>query len=165
MVVKMEDVTDEGDVKFLTIIQKHGWHVMHVRNRAGEIEPEFSYSTGIYEKFGTPELIIFGLTSELRQSMINGYGNEIAENLRKFYSGEFYDGFLEGFDIYLTEGNFRLKKEYACWADWYYERQPFPLLQCIWPTTSGVWPWDSQASADVKAMQPIFGPTPQDNQE
>ena len=58
MVVKIENVTDENDIKFLTILDKHGWHVMHVHNRVGETEPEFSYSTGIYKNFGKPELMV-----------------------------------------------------------------------------------------------------------
>lgn len=163
MVVKIEDVTDKADRKFLTIIREHGWHVMHVHNTAEETGPEFSYSTGIYEKFGKPEIIIFGLAPDLRKSIINGYGNDVTENQREFHKGEFYEGFLEGFDVYLTEGNTKLKKEYACWTDWYYERQSFPLLQCVWPSTSGVWPWDDNASAELKDIQPIFGPIPQEN--
>ena len=163
MVVKIENVTDENDIKFLTILDKHGWHVMHVHNRVGETEPEFSYSTGIYKNFGKPELMVFGLSSELRHSMINGYAEDIKTNRREFSPSAFYDDFLEGFDVFLTEGSTELKKQYACWSDWYYERKPYPLLQCIWPSTNGLWPWDAEASYDFKAMQPLFGPIPTDN--
>lgn len=151
---------DEKDQQFLDIIEKFGWHVTQVRNRRGENGPTFSYSTGIYKKLGAPEIIVFGLSDALEKSIINGYGQDIESRRREFTAGNFYDGFLEGFDVCFIEANETAQKEYACWTDWFYERKPFPLLQCVYPNTSGIWPWESRSSEEFRQAQPLFGLPP-----
>jgi len=152
---------NEGEQRFLEIIKDHGWHVTQVRNTEEQEGPTFSYSTGIYRNFGKPELIVFGLSNEMEKWVINEYGNEIQSGKREFYTNSFYDGFLEDFDVCMIDANENARKEYACWADWYYDRKPFPIFQCIYPTTSGVWPWDDGASETFKESQPLFGAPPQ----
>lgn len=148
---------NEADAEFLEIIRKFGWHVMQVSNAIGEEGPTFSYSTGIFEAFGAPEVIVFGLSKELEKSLINQYGDEIKSQGRLIDTGKRQGGFLEGFDVAFIEANDFARKEFCCWADWYYERKPFPLLQLIYPTTSGVWPWEERASEEFRAAQPLFG--------
>lgn len=148
---------DEHEAKFFEIIEKYGWHIMQVSNAEGEDGPTFSYSTGIYKHFGKPELIAFGLSKPLEKSIINSYGGDIESGARNILPGAYYDGFLDGFDVTFIEANETARQTYACWADWYYQRLPFPLLQCVYPTTSGIWPWEDRASDDFKAAQPLFG--------
>jgi len=122
--------------------------------------PVFSYSTGIFQKLKAPELLIIGLGGKLGTSLINHYGREILDGNATFTAGNFYSGFLEGFDVYMMEPDERATKEYAIWADWYYERMPFPILQGVWPSTKGVWPWEEAASASLKESQPLLGLSP-----
>lgn len=152
---------NEEEQQFLDIIKEHDWHVMQVRNTAEQKGPTFSYSTGIYKHFGKPELIVFGLSNEVEKWVINEYGDEIRSGKRQFCANSFYDGFLEGFDVCMIEANENVRKEYACWADWYYERKSFPIFQCVYPTTSGKWPWDAEASESFKENQPLFGDPPE----
>lgn len=160
MVLDRRAATRPFEASFFDIIEKHGWHVMSVANAAGEEGPVFSYSTGIFHRLKAPELLIIGLDSKLSASMINHYGHEMQENGAAFEVGKFYSGFLDGFDIYMLEPDIRARKEYAIWADWYYERQPFPILQCVWPSTTGRWPWEEAASAYLKETQPLLGLAP-----
>jgi hypothetical protein len=160
VVLDRSAATRPFEISFFDIIEKHGWHVMSVANEEGEEGPVFSYSTGIFQRLKAPELLIIGLGSKLCAAMINHYGHEIQENGKRFNAGEFYSGFLEGFDIYMMEPDERARREYAIWADWYYERQPFPILQCVWPATTGPWPWDERASAYLKETQPLLGLAP-----
>jgi len=153
---------DEGEKKFLDIIQEYGWHVMHVNNVVGEEEnPTFSYSTGIYQNFQKPELIIFGLGNDLSGSIINEYGNDIKTNKQEFEANKYYDDFLEGYPVCMIEAHDSARKKYTCWADWYYQRKPFPILQCVWPSTTGAWPWSKDASDYLKEIQPIVGTKPE----
>lgn len=160
MVLDRSVAKKPAEISFFDIIEKHGWHVMSVANAADESGPFFSYSTGIYQKLRAPELLIIGLSSNLSARLINIYGNNILNQGAFFEAGKFYSGFLEGFDVYMTEPDDRARKEFAIWADWYYQRQPFPILQCIWPSTNGVWPWEEAASVELKEMQPLLGSAP-----
>ncbi|GJL95733.1 MAG: hypothetical protein DHS20C05_21380 [Hyphococcus sp.] len=159
MVLDRSVAKDSNDKKVFDNIEHHDCHVISVANRVGEEGPIFSYSIGLQTSLGCPELLIIGLSSKLAHAMINGYRDDIKAG-REFIAGEFYSGFLEGFDVLLIEANQTARKKYAIWADWYHERKEFPLFQCIWPTTSGVWPWSANASDDLKSDQPILGTLP-----
>ena len=142
--------------KFRKIISDYGWHVMQVRNREEEEGPTFSYSTGLWQSFKHPEIIVFGLSSDLEHSIINSVGEDINSGKRTFKSNSYYDGFLEGFKVFMIETQEPVKSEYATWADWYYNREDFPILQCVWPTTSGIWPWDEDADQSLLKAQPLL---------
>ena len=70
--------------KFRQIISDYGWHVMQVRNREEETGPTFSYSTGLWENFNHPEIIIFGLSGELEHSIINNIGEGVKSGKYNF---------------------------------------------------------------------------------
>jgi hypothetical protein len=33
---------------------------------------------------------------------------------------------------------------------------PFPLLQCVYPTINGVFPWDKEWTSDLLSVQPLL---------
>ena len=159
MVLARSVAKSDADRKLFDNIEKYDCHVISVANIVGEEGPTFSYSIGLTTTLNAPELLIVGLGSKLAHTMINGYRDDI-KNGREFIPGAFYSGFLDGFDVLLIEANESARKDFAIWADWYHERMHFPLYQCIWPTTSGVWPWQTNADADFKSTQPILGDIP-----
>lgn len=142
--------------KFRQIISDYGWHVMQVRNREEETGPTFSYSTGLWENFKHPEIIIFGLSGELEHSIINNIGEDVKSGKITFKANSYYDDFLEGFKVFMTSAQEPVKKEYMAWADWYYNREDFPILQCVWPTTNGIWPWNKDADEEFLKIQPLL---------
>jgi len=56
--------------------------------------------------------------------------------------------------IDVTKDNY---KEYVGYGRWYYQGDNFPLLQCIYPTVKGIYPWEKEWPADIKTLQPILG--------
>jgi hypothetical protein len=44
--------------------------------------------------------------------------------------------------------------EYFGWAKWLYKKDDFNVLQLIYPSTSGVWPWDKDAPDAYKWFIP-----------
>jgi hypothetical protein len=159
MVLDRSAARNRFEAGFFDIIEKHGWHVMSVANAADEEGPIFSYSTGIFQRLRAPEMLIVGLNAALSASMINHYAAQVAQGA-SIEAGAFYGGYLEGFDVCFIEAWADARRDFATWADWYYERKPFPILQCVWPTKSGIWPWDGAAEPWFKDMQPLLGPPP-----
>lgn len=159
MVVQYEDSLDSRDKKFLEIIEKYDCHVMNVFPTEEDHGPEFTYSTGIYEKLQQPELLIFGLKSNLSHSMVNIYRDQV-QNGVTFEHGQYYEGFIEGFSILMINANEAAHKDYATWSQWYYQSQNYPMYQVIWPSTQGIWPWEKDASDFLKDNQPILGSIP-----
>jgi hypothetical protein len=130
---------DKGDAKVLSDINQFGWHIVLVQE--DEKGPGFAFSIGLYQNYKHPEIIIVGLRPDTMHRMINVVGEEIKKG-RRFENGKDYSDILEGFKC-----NFRLVlkhnyKDYLGYALWYYKKEDFPVLQCVWPDKSGKFPWD-----------------------
>jgi hypothetical protein len=151
---------NEADRRFLGIIDQHGWHVMQVY---GDDEgPDFSYSTGIFERAGEPEIVVVGLPPEVAKWAINEYGNRLSAGER-FEAGILYKDFLEGhFVTFIPAEDPKAVSHYATWTDWYYGRKPFPLVQLIYPDSqTGAFPWQPGYRESWVSIQPLLGPVPQ----
>jgi len=116
-------------IKTLDLIERHGCAVLHIKgDNAG---PRFSYTAGVYDTSGHPEVITIGLTEGAAQVALN-------EAVRLMKSG-----------VDLTVGRHReIVGEVECkfreidpkWmhhvmgrAEWYYTGEEIPVLQLIYP--------------------------------
>jgi len=146
---------DEKEQKVHRDIAKYGWHAVSVFEK-GEA-PDFQYSIGFQRTFNHPEILIFGLEVDVMHGMLD----RIAHGLR---AGQRYDVGIAAADILvgysclfrpIPKNRFR---DYFGWALWYYADESFAALQCIWPDLSGRFPWDPDASDEVRRREPILHP-------
>jgi hypothetical protein len=143
------------DKKFLEIVKKFGWHVMTVAPRKGEEGSAFSYSTGLSYSYKHSEILLFNLGSETMHQIINTIGGEVKAG-KKFEVGPLY------FDIFANCAcTFRpvLKdyfKELVGFSLWFYDGDPFTLLQCFWPDSNDRFPWDPECDSGVRDSQPLL---------
>ena len=68
-------------------------------------------------------------------------------------------GFIEGFDCQFREVHVSHYREYLGWDTWLYGGTEFRVLQIVYPTTAGVWPWEPDASDWFRAWQPVLDQT------
>lgn len=146
---------DEQEARFVEVVGDHDCHVTWVFDDEGD-EPDFAYSTGLYDTFGHPEFLAIGLGRDLMHSMINGARDEIREGAT-FAHGTYQPGFLEGFDCLMCAVEKDHYPDYVGWSRWYYGGDDFPILQIVWPTTKGVWPWLPDYPDDLRTVQPVLG--------
>lgn len=144
---------DEYEQKALDDIKKYGCHILHVME--DEKNPRFTYSIGIEKSTNQPDLIIYGLKNDIAQWMINEYKNRIKAG-EVFEPFNQYGGFLDGFDVVFIEVGKRHYKEHFGWGNWYNKGSNFKMLQLVFPSTSGVWPWDEDAPEDFTWHQPLL---------
>jgi hypothetical protein len=142
------------DKKTLENIAKHGLTIWHVMGE-GEYSP-FSYSVGLYKTYNHPEIIIIGLKQELTQVLINNVAEDI-KNGKRYKSSSWSPDILEGFECYFTYVNKSNYDEYVGRALVFYGDDSFPLLQCIYPTVKGVYPWEKKWPEEIKNLQPVLG--------
>jgi|SRR6267142_2218461 len=154
---KQRDGLSEFEQEFLRIIDEHGWHVMSVVMREGEEGIPWSYSTGIYYRFGHPEIIVFGETATLRLSMINAIGERVRDGER-FEPGRGYAEIIGNFDCQFRPVDISHYKEYVGSSIWFYDRNPasFPLLQCFFPDMEGRFPWEPGCAQWAIDTQPLL---------
>ena len=145
---------DEYVRNILQHIEDHGCSVTSVFDK-DEKEPPFSYSIGIAKSSGAPEIIVIGLSSKLSHWMVNEYTRRCQAGER-FEPGVLYLGFLEGFTVQFGPVAREHRAEYMRSACWLHSGPDFEAVQLIWPTTSGVWPWESGASEWFRSNQPLL---------
>jgi hypothetical protein len=143
----------KGDKKVLNDVRRYGWHVISVMEE--DDCPPFTFSIGLYHSFRHPEILIIGLDLTLMQSMINNIGNDIKSG-KVYRKGKYYSGLLEGFDCLFRKVAEKHYDEYLGYANWFYRKKAFPVLQCVWPTTKGVFPWEKEFPKDLITWQPLL---------
>jgi hypothetical protein len=133
-------------------VKTYGLQVQHVFG--DETGPSFSYSIGLFETYKHSEILIIGLSQELCQLIINNMAFDI-KNGMVYYPFHFYPDILDNFDCYITSVNKSNLENYVFQAEQYYGNSDFPVIQCIYPTINGIFPWED-AWID-KSKQPILG--------
>jgi hypothetical protein len=146
--------TDPGEQKLLDDIHKFGWHCMNV---FGDVEHEsFSYTIGLFQTYGHPELLIYGLPREVAHAVLTIAAKAAA-------SGKFIDmnkptdELLEGYSCVFVPVPLTEYPEHVGFARWYYEGEDFPVQQVVWPSKTGLFPWHPQASVEFRTKQPVLG--------
>lgn len=122
---------DKREEKILHNVEEYGWQVCHIFDADGN-EPYFSYTLGLYETFGHPELIVIGQKRELCQTILNNLGEHIKDG-DKFVAGQACENILEGYVCHLVEVAKIHFDEYVGQAIDFYGGSNFPLLQVVWP--------------------------------
>jgi hypothetical protein len=142
-----------AEEKCLADIEQYGLHVLKV---SGDNDwPEFTYSVGLYHRFGVPEVIILGLRAKLAHWILN----ELAARVRSGYryeAGDRVAGLIEGFEMEFRPVAEAQVEPHFGWALWFYDFQPFPTLQLVFPSTEGIWPWEPRASASLRKNEPLL---------
>lgn len=142
-----------GDDRTKEDIAKFGCSVIHVLEE-GTLPP-FTYSIGIQQQTGAPEVVVIGLKRPVAHFVVNEYNRRVCSG-EKFEAKKFYSDFLEDFDIFFEEVSVSVYEDYFGQNIDFYGGRNFDVLQMIYPTTKGIWPWDEDAPQSFKEWQPIL---------
>jgi hypothetical protein len=148
---KIEDETPDN---IRDVIDEYGWWVGLIQED-GEA-PGFAYTIGLYEKFGHPEIIIFGLAPDSMHGILNHCGDMIRDG-KRFPVGESVSGVLDSYDV-----RFRAVTAKASYAEYlgygcrHYGDRVFPVLQLLWPDKQHRFPGDDGAADFLAKRQPLL---------
>ncbi len=141
------------DERTISHIEEFGCSVVSVRRT--EYGLGWSYTIGIFDTAGKPEIITVGLSPDTAHFALN----EAAKLLRAgvdLTQGRHRDLIGE------VECEFRLVdrkwvKQLMDWAMWYYDGEDFPVLQAVYPDLKNRFPEDE--GFDKAFEQPLMQPT------
>ena len=150
----LPEPADDCDRKLLADIASHGWHIVGVN--ADNDGPDFAFSVGLLHTLGHPEIMIMGLKHPISASLINDMGDAIRSGT-KYEAGKCYDDIAAGFPLAFVAIDKRYYRDYLGYALWFYRTLDFPVLQCVWPDKSGVFPWESGYDSRFFDLQRILG--------
>lgn len=143
---------DEQEQRVLANIEQYGCHVIHVLE--GDLPP-FSYSVGVEKSSGAPEVVVIGLKQPLAHFIVNEYNRRVREGER-FQPGESVEGFLEGFACRFLAVDPSHYDDYFGQDLRLYKGAGFRVLQLVFPTVDGIWPWDAEADEWFRNRQPLL---------
>jgi hypothetical protein len=145
--------TTEGiDQKVLDGVAKYGWFVMKVLEQGDN--PGWAYSIGLYKSFAHPEVLVFGLDVDTMHSIINTIGEEVRRG-KTFAIERNYSDLVESYPC-------TFKPVQGIWypflgfAQWFYDGDDFPVLQCFWPDFDSLFPWQTGFNEKFSADQPLL---------
>jgi hypothetical protein len=159
MMRALAECNSDYETNLVERIQNGDWQVTSVFEKRGEDLP-FAYTIGIFQNFGQPELLMVGPDSKSAAHYVNRYGALIKEKGETYAPDNFYSGIMDNLDVCMINANSEAKDEYTLSCNWYYRGRDYPLMQCIWPSSKGFWPWDPHAWDDYKKLQPLYGKPP-----
>jgi hypothetical protein len=120
-------------------IEKFGCMVLHVQN-PGEPRPAFSYTLGLYNTSGVPELITCGLPSDVAQSALNDAADLLADGI-DLTRGRHGD-LIGNVDVEFRLVERKWVEELMLSAIWFNGSADFSVLQLIYPDLENRFPGD-----------------------
>jgi Domain of unknown function (DUF4262) len=150
---------DDYEQKIIDNVAEHGWHCVAVG--AGDDDPSFAYSVGLWETLKTPELITFGLPLKLMHSMLWSAFRQIKSGQTSVADGVRWSNLIDGHDcISRPVHRSQIQREFFNSAMWYRrhragERCKINAYQLFWPGKSnGLFPWERGCADIVSESQP-----------
>jgi hypothetical protein len=112
---------------------------------ADEDGPAFAYSIGLPATVGQPELICFGLRTEVMHRLLNDLHARMTKGER-FSDGTRVSDLITGYDCVLKKVHKRWYSGFLGYARWFHEGDDFDALQLVWPDKQHRYPWDEDYS-------------------
>jgi hypothetical protein len=145
------------DAKVLKDIEVFGWHTTGVfPTKDDDGDSNWAFSIGLFHTFGHPEVILFGLPLERCTGIVNEIGKQVKSGQRYEPERIVEDVLRAPYQCMFKEVLPSQYHDHVGYALWFYETDPFPLLQCFWPDKEGHFPWDKACNTYVKASQPLL---------
>jgi hypothetical protein len=143
------DARDRGIVEN---IEHYGCSILHIKK--GTISPVFSYTIGVYDTCGKPEIIQVGLVEKTAQFLLN-------EAVRRLRNGEQltegrHQDLIGDFDCAFRPLDPTWNGKMMTYTSWFNGNADFPALQAVWPDFKNRFPWDDGFDEDVRARQPLL---------
>ena len=152
-----EAKTGDYFVNILTNIDRYGLSIVHVCPREDEEGLNYSYSVGLYDTFGQPEVLLSGFPIELAHSILNQQAKRYLGGLvleRDIRYGNFLGG---GADVVFRPMLSRFVKSTMLSCAWFYGKDfRFPAYQCICPDLSNVFPWEDGFDSSWRSRQALL---------
>jgi hypothetical protein len=148
----------EADETIFHNVRKHGCHIVSIPRDEQGPGPGYAFSIGLFANYSHPELVIFGLRSDISAKIINDVRDYAAAG-HKFVDGDISDDILkDGYKVCFWDVPLEAYDNYLGTAIWFYANspRPFPCLQIIWQDRHGRFPWETGCIPEVKADQPLL---------
>ena len=139
--------------KFSEDIEKFGWSVVMIKET--DYSPAFAYTIGIWETYGKPEIIAFGLNTNSLHILVN-QAADIFKAGNEIETKKNYDDFFDNNNVQFIEVDKDNISDYFGYAIDYYGSNYFPAMQFVWTDNENKFPWENEYEIDLIHKQPLL---------
>lgn len=140
--------------QILADVEENGLHVVHVEE--ADEQPGHSYSVGLWESFGQPEVLVVGLDPAVAADLLEAIA-DANDGGETFAPGTRHAGLLQGYQVRFLPLPPAAVAEHLGVAVWAHDGAPFQAVQLVYPDKQGRWPWDPAAREAFRDNQPVYG--------
>jgi len=134
-------------------IEKYGLQFISIN--ATDYLPSFTYSIGLLQSYQHPEVICFGLKTDLMHALINDVA-EMIKHSGKIEVGKLYSNIFSKVDAQFVSVDSRNTGDYFQFALKYYQRHQIPAMQLIWPDDANRFPLETNFQESLIYKQPLL---------
>jgi len=145
---------EKAEKRIVEDVEKYGFHKALLLDDG--YLPAFAYSIGLYKTYQHPEIIIFGLSTDIMSYLLDKVGEEINKGV-KFSTRIDYDEYLANYPIRFIEVDKEHYHDYLGYCGWFYDNTfDFPTYQLVWTDKERKYPWDKNFNENWKFKQPLL---------
>lgn len=145
------DDYDDYDQKVQSAIDAHGWAVQGVFPSTDDDGAPFAYTVGMTAR-SLPELLIYGLPSQVATLVLNAAGARMGEDGPP-QDGQRLSGLIANYDLAVVNA---VHTRDLAMARRFYGNDQVRAVQLVWPDQEGRYPWDGGYSIRL-TTQPLTG--------
>jgi hypothetical protein len=151
--MRTRDWGNEAGEQTLEYIAEYGYATMHVFG--DDRSMSWSYSIGMYDTWGQPEIVMTGFPQELATSIL---GHAAVRNREgRFLTPEQRDPeFIGRFDCIFRPVEDVWIQRLMLYCAWFYGDTSFPVLQCICTDFENRFPWEPGFDPTWRAKQALL---------
>lgn len=150
-----ERTLQPDEAKLIDDVEAYGCHILQIREENGH--PGWSFTVGLYDTLGCPELIVIGLKPELAQSVLNECANRLQSGTR-FEDGNRANELLANVECEFKKIESKWIRQTMGYAVWFYGDDDFPVLQCVYPDLENHFAWENGFNSKFRNRQPLLFP-------
>jgi len=134
-------------------IEKFGLQVIMVDST--NYSPSFAYSIGLNANYKHPEIICFGLPSDIGHTIINDVA-DLIKNGEIIKANKNYDNIFKNSRAEFLQVDKTNISDYFGAAINYYDTKDFPALQLVWTDRNDKFPWENNFEEKFLYDQPLL---------
>jgi len=141
-----------NDERSIATMEKFGCEVIQVKS--SDTSPGWSYTMGVFDTCGKPEIITVGLPEKTALALLNEAANRLRKGIN-LAEGR-YSEMIGNVDCEFRLVDPKWASHLMGWAKWYYGGEPFPVLQAVYPDLENRFP--EEVAFDTAFRQPLLQP-------
>lgn len=145
----------ESSEEALNQIAETGVTNIHVLG--DEHSMSWSYSTGMYDTWGQPEIVMTGFPNGLASSILAAIAKDNAAE-KFLHADKRIPELIKNYDCVFRPVEDVWVKRLMLRSTWFYGDIPFPVLQCICPDFENHFPWEGQFDQNWRPRQALLQP-------